>query len=122
MDYEEDYYETDDEYDEYDDDTYEAEAYLNTRTKFYSKPYPSKPVSKNRRPRKSESRKEETLRVPVADVNENMDAVPIAPIPVTTTPNVTKPRRKMLPAPIEKLDEFNIATYLQDLPCRLSVG
>ena len=28
----------------------------------------------------------------------------------------------MLPAPIEKLDEFNVANYLNDLPCGLSIG
>ena len=35
---------------------------------------------------------------------------------------VKKPRRKMLPAPIEQLTEFNVANYLRDLPCGLSVG
>jgi len=122
MDYGEDYYESSNEYDEYDDDTYEAKTYLNTRTG----PYPSNPVLVNKRPRKSrklESQREEALRVPIVDDDEEMDTtVPIAPAPVATVSKPSRPRRKMLPAPIEKLDEFNIATYLQDLPCGLSVG
>ena len=56
------------------------------------------------------------------DDYEEMDIVPIAPVSVTNNSKPFKPRRKMLPVPIEKLDEFNIATYLQDLPCGLSVG
>src|SRR5688572_5031587 len=31
-------------------------------------------------------------------------------------------RRRLLPAPIEQLTEFNVSTYLQNLPCGLSVG
>src|SRR4051812_18166020 len=31
-------------------------------------------------------------------------------------------KRRLLPAPIEQLTEFNVATYLQNLPCGLSVG
>ena len=90
MDYEEDYYGSNDEYSEYEDedDTYEAEMYLNTRTG----PYPSNPISKNKRtrkPRKSESQKEEALRAPLQDDNyEEMDTVPIAPVSVT---NNSKP-------------------------------
>ena len=42
----------------------------------------------------------------------------------TSTPATTvrKPRRKLLPAPIESLNEFQVADYLRDLPCGLSVG
>src|SRR2546423_14709036 len=52
-----DYEDEEDDYYEYDDDEYEV--YLNTRS---GKPYPSNPVSKNRRTRRSESGKEEPLR------------------------------------------------------------
>src|ERR1700722_15163992 len=40
----------------------------------------------------------------------------------TPTTYVKKPRRKLLPAPIEQLNEFNVSEYLQNLPCGLSVG
>jgi hypothetical protein len=33
-----------------------------------------------------------------------------------------KPRRKMMPAPIEHVEEFNISKYIRDLPCGLSIG
>ena len=43
--------------------------------------------------------------------------------PTPTAPNaVKKPRRKLLPAPIESVNEFQVADYLKDLPCGLSVG
>ena len=35
---------------------------------------------------------------------------------------IRKPRAKMMPAPIESLTEFNVAQYLQNLPCGLTVG
>ena len=41
------------------------------------------------------------------------------------TPRTTatkKPTRRLLPAPIEQLTEFNVANYLSQLPCGLSVG
>ena len=40
----------------------------------------------------------------------------------TPTAYVKKPRRKLLPAPIKQLNEFNVSEYLQNLPCGLSVG
>ena len=113
-------YFTEDEYDE-DEDYLESEAFLNTRTG----PYPSTPVSKNRRGRKprSESNIEETLRIPVPEVQPEMEAVPIPA--AFNSPNSQvlpkKVRKKMLPAPIEVLDEFNVASYLQQLPYGLSV-
>ena len=60
---------------------------------------------------RSESQKEEQTRL-VPDV-EMQDAEPL---------KSKKVRRKMLPAPIEQLTEFNVANYLRDLPCGLSVG
>src|SRR6266536_1664007 len=114
---EEDYY--DDEYqeEEYYDD-YEAETYVSTRERSYEAP-----VSPSKRRKQSESRKEESLRMSPQDVEAPMD-FEFTPFG-TTAPHATKekkPRRKMIPAPIEQLNEFNVATYLQDLPCGLSVG
>ncbi|PKY60196.1 hypothetical protein RhiirA4_333276 [Rhizophagus irregularis] len=43
-------------------------------------------------------------------------------IQVSGSSQPKKARRKMLPAPIEQLNEFNVANYLRDLPCGLSVG
>jgi hypothetical protein len=114
---EEYYYSSDEEYDN--DECYEAETYLNTR-KGPKGPYPANVVSKNKRGRKpkSESLQEELLRVPEPQ-NEQMETIPIPPV---ESSRPKKSQRKMLPAPIEKLDEFNVASYLQDLPCGLSVG
>ena len=48
------------------------------------------------------------------------------PDPVTEPVRIEKalkaPKRRLLPAPIEQLTEFNVSTYLQNLPCGLSVG
>ena len=33
-----------------------------------------------------------------------------------------QPKYKLLPSPIEQVTEFNIAQYIKDLPCGLSVG
>jgi len=33
-----------------------------------------------------------------------------------------KVKYRMMPAPIESFTEFNVATYLQNLPCELTVG
>ena len=122
MEYEEEEYDDNEYYDEdiYEDE-YEAETYITTR----STPYPTGPVSKNRRPRRSESNREETLRIPINNPDVTMEYVEEPTQPNNVTPTGVKekkPRKKMLPAPIEQLTEFNVATYLQDLPCGLSVG
>ncbi|CAB4414538.1 unnamed protein product [Rhizophagus irregularis] len=112
LDYEEEYYyKTEEEYEEYDDE-YETELYAFKR----KEPYPREIREVKRRvmPR-SESRKEEQTRV-VQD-EEMQDA-----IQVSGSSQPKKARRKMLPAPIEQLNEFNVANYLRDLPCGLSVG
>ena len=44
------------------------------------------------------------------------------PVPVRTEKPSKTPRRRLLPAPIEQLTEFNVSIYLQNLPCGLSVG
>ena len=115
-----DYY-TEDEFDE-DEEYLESETFLNTR----SGPYPSAPVSKNRRGRRprSESNIEETLRMPTPEVQPEMDPVPIPSAYNSVASPVTpkKIRKKMMPAPIEALDEFNVASYLQNLPCGLTIG
>ncbi|CAB4438607.1 unnamed protein product [Rhizophagus irregularis] len=112
LDYEEEYYyETEEEYEEYDDE-YETELYAFKR----KEPYPREIREVKRRvmPR-SESRKEEQTRV-VQD--EEMQDV----TQVSGSSQPRKARRKMLPAPIEQLNEFNVANYLRDLSCGLSVG
>ncbi|CAB4418294.1 unnamed protein product [Rhizophagus irregularis] len=112
LDYEEEYYyETEEEYEEYDDE-YETELYAFKR----KEPYPREIREVKRRvmPR-SESRKEEQTRV-IQD-EEMQDATQ-----VSGSSQPKKARRKMLPAPIEQLNEFNVANYLRDLPCGLSVG
>jgi hypothetical protein len=40
----------------------------------------------------------------------------------TTVAEQKKPRRKLMPAPIERVDEFNVADYVGQLPSGLSVG
>jgi hypothetical protein len=114
---EEYYYSSDEEYES--DEYYVAETYLNTR-KGPKAPYLTNVVSKNKRGRKpkSESLQEELLRIPETQ-NEQMETTLIPPV---QSSKPKKSKRKMLPAPIEKLDEFNMASYLQDLPCGLSVG
>ena len=120
-DYEADGYYSD-EYEEYgDDNDCEVETYISTRetrSKTRGKPYSEGITSKNKR---SESRKEENLRSIVQDVPETYEEEISTPTPMTVDKQ-RKPRRKMLPAPIEKLDEFSVADYLKDLPCGLSVG
>ena len=123
-------FEYDEEYQEdgYDEEEDEYEVYLNTRGGKYQ-PYPTTPVSSNRRPRKSESRKEETLRTPqfTRVDNDNMEIIEDEPISheakeMKKDNGPKSARRRLLPAPIESLTEFNVATYLQNLPCGLSVG
>ncbi|GBB99189.1 hypothetical protein RclHR1_03440022 [Rhizophagus clarus] len=106
IDYKEEYYETD-EYEEYDDE-FETEIYAFKRKEPYQREV--REVKRRAMPR-SESQKEEQTRL-VPDV-EMQDAEPL---------KSKKVRRKMLPTPIEQLTEFNVANYLRDLPCRLSVG
>ncbi|CAB4438749.1 unnamed protein product [Rhizophagus irregularis] len=112
LDYEEEYYyETEEEYEEYDDE-YETELYAFKR----KEPYPREIREVKRRVMPcSESRKEEQTRV-VQD--EEMQDV----TQVSGSSQPRKARRKMLPAPIEQLNEFNVANYLRDLSCGLSVG
>src|SRR3984957_12479968 len=112
--YEKEYYEEDDEYYK---KKFETEAYVTGR----AKPYPTELISKNKRTLRLEFRKEQELLtptvqdIPMEDFEENV----AQPIPTTY---VKKPRRKLLPAPIEQLNEFNVSEYLQNLPCGLSVG
>ena len=81
-----------------------------TRSQTRGKPYSEGIVSKNKR---SESKREESLRTTVQDEPEIYDE--ITPTEPMTVDKQRKPRRKMLPAPIEKLDEFSVADYLKDL-------
>ena len=96
-----------------------------------ARPYPKGPVSKNRRGRPDEAQREELLRpTKTQRFNPNMFKfdeemeVEQVPTPEPTTKQKTEkpPRRRLQPAPIEQLTEFNVSTYLQNLPCGLSVG
>lgn len=125
------------EYDTEDEEEETYEAYVTTRSR--STPYPSGAVSKNRRPKQSESRKEEELLFDTSSTPMEEDVIiepetesepEPTPAPIKkkggrpkADPNAPKkPRRKMMPAPIESLTEFQVASYLQDLPCGLTVG
>ena len=112
---EEEYYEDEYPEEEYYDD-YEAETYISTRERSYNTPAPP-----SKRRKQSESRREENLKIPQQNLETPMDFefTPFeTPAPLAKE---KKPRRKMIPAPIKQLNKFNVATYLQDLPCGLSV-
>ncbi|GBB87795.1 hypothetical protein RclHR1_01430004 [Rhizophagus clarus] len=90
------------------DDEFETEIYAFKRKEPYQREV--REVKRRAMPRSKSQKEEQTRFVP--DV-EMQDAEPL---------KVKKVRRKMLPAPIEQLTEFNITNYLKDLPCGLSVG
>src|ERR671910_496314 len=46
----------------------------------------------------------------------------LIPEPTNIQRTEKTPRRRLQPAPIESLTEFNVSTYLQNLLCGLSVG
>jgi hypothetical protein len=100
LDYEETEYYEDEEFEEYDD--VEAELYAFKRKEPYSR---DTREAKRRAIPRSESVREELNRTNVPDIE--MGEV--------ESSKVKKPRRKMLPAPIEQLTEFNVANYLRDL-------
>ncbi|GBC36526.2 hypothetical protein GLOIN_2v1777707 [Rhizophagus irregularis DAOM 181602=DAOM 197198] len=111
------YDEYEDEYEEEWEEEDEYEAYVTTR--FRSVPYEiSSPRGK--RTRFSESRKEDQLRTqPILPVT------PSTPMDMDATAEPStkrKVRTKMVPAPIENVNEFDIAKYISDLPCGLSIG
>ena len=122
-----DYFTSEEEYEE-------SEIYEATRAR--KTPYPRGATSKNRRVTRSESRREQELRDNTRanqtgtyespfTVDEEMDDVAYdepTEVKVENAPKVKRPRYKMMPAPIESLTEFNVATYLQNLPCGLTVG
>src|SRR5947208_5196234 len=118
------YIEYDDEYDQteyyfkeeenYSDEEYQEVYQAGTQQ---NQPYPTSAKSKNRRGRKpnSESNKEQNLRfeMPMDDVIQ---------MPAVQTEQPKKRRAKMVPAPIEELNEFNVAQYLRNQPCGLTIG
>ncbi|GET63249.1 hypothetical protein GLOIN_2v1777707 [Rhizophagus irregularis DAOM 181602=DAOM 197198] len=111
------YDEYEDEYEEEWEEEDEYEAYVTTRSR--SVPYEiSSPRGK--RTRFSESRKEDQLRtqpIPPVTPSTPMD------MDATAEPSTKrKVRTKMVPAPIENVNEFDIAKYISDLPCGLSIG
>ncbi|CAB4434014.1 unnamed protein product [Rhizophagus irregularis] len=106
------YDEYEDEYEEEWKEEDEYEAYVTTRSR--SVPYEiSSPRGK--RTRFSESRKEDQLRtqpIPPVTFSTPMDMDAIA-----ETSTKRKVRTKMVPVPIENVNEFDIAKYISDLPC-----
>ena len=104
----------DNEYDASEDEE-EAEVYLNTRSRSYNK-------------NTSESGKEQRLRKRIRtgdEMDEGDDAETYIPAPATAEapiPTRKRSRRKMKPAPIENVTEFDIAQYIKDLPCGLTIG
>ncbi|CAB4415083.1 unnamed protein product [Rhizophagus irregularis] len=111
------YDEYEDEYEEEWEEEDEYEAYVTTRSR--SVPYEiSSPRGK--RIRFSESRKEDQLRtqsIPPVTPSTLMDMDATAETSIKR-----KVRTKMVPAPIENVNEFDIAKYISDLPCGLSIG
>ena len=94
---------------------------MNTR----SGPYPRNAVSKNKRgPVKIQSKNLPKHRVTIEEVEMGDPMLETEPItePVRAEKVPKAPKRRLLPAPIEQLTEFNVSTYLQNLPCGLSVG
>ncbi|GBC39113.2 retroviral-like aspartic protease 1 [Rhizophagus irregularis DAOM 181602=DAOM 197198] len=111
------YDEYENEYEEEWEEEDEYEAYVTTRSR--SVPYEiSSPRGK--RTRFSESQKEDQLRTqPIPPVT------PSTPMEMDATAEPStkrKVRTKMVPAPIENVNEFDIAKYISDLPCGLSIG
>ncbi|HVI20426.1 MAG TPA: hypothetical protein VM660_00015, partial [Bacillus sp. (in: firmicutes)] len=147
--YDDDYYE-EESYNEYDNYYSEAEIYGATRSgKMFGEtnPYPSMAKSKNKRgmTKRSESQAEDQLRYEVgydsteiedvemgeAETEEETDEEEeiIKPKPVKkvgkTATKVTVPKkikRKLQPAPIEQVTEFDVAKYISNLPAGLNVG
>ena len=54
----------------------------------------------------------------------NTDEKTYIPAPLEPTPSEPKKKskRKLKPAPIENVNEFDIAQYISDLPCGLTIG
>ena len=113
--YEEEYEEEDDYYEEEE----EAEVFVQTR----ANPYPSNPVSKNKHPRRSESTREEALRIPYNSTTSIPIEMDTDPIPTTTIPpKPKKTRGKLRNALIEDITKLNVSTYIGNLSSGLSVG
>ncbi|PKB92462.1 hypothetical protein RhiirA5_444582, partial [Rhizophagus irregularis] len=95
----------------------EYEAYVTTR--FRSVLYEiSSP--RRKRTRFSESRKEDQLRtqpIPPVTSSTSMDMNA-----TTETSTKKKVRTKKVSAPIKNVNKFDIAKYISDLPCGLSIG
>ena len=73
----------------------------------------------------TESRNEQRMRKRVQSGDEmNTDEETYIPAPLEPTPSEPKKKskRKLKPAPIENVNEFDIAQYISDLPCGLTIG
>jgi len=88
----------------------EAEVYLHTtRVRSYN----------------TESRNEQRMRKRVRSGDKmNTDEKTYIPVPLESTSSESKKKskRKLKPAPIENVNEFDIAQYISDLPCGLTIG
>ena len=88
----------------------EAEVYLHTtRARSYN----------------TESRNKQRMRKRIRSGDEmNTDEETYIPAPLEPTPSEPKKKskRKLKPAPIENVNEFDIAQYISDLPCGLTIG
>ena len=135
-------------YDEYDNYYSEAEAYpahtLRSGNSYKSSPYPSKAQSKGKRATKrSESQIEDQLRydnydssevedidMEEAETEEETEEEVSEPEPLKKTKKSVaktiavpkKIKRKLQPAPIEQVTEFDVAKYISNLSSGLSIG
>ena len=127
--------------DEYDDE--EAEVYLTRSGKSHG-PYPSGARSKNKRTVKnSESQAEDQLRFDTGYTSSEIEDIEMEeaeeeteeesePEPPkktkkkatirTTSVSTPKVKRKLQPAPIEQVSEFDVAKYISNLSAGLTIG
>ena len=78
-------------------------------------------MSKNKRgPVKFQNPPKTKITVEELDMEESTPEPVVEPVRIEKA--LKTPKRRLLPAPIEQLTEFNVSTYLQNLPCGLSVG
>ena len=94
---------------DYYEDEIEAEVYVTSRSgKQYTKPKTRRII------KQSESLQEETLRRPTV-LDEQADSEP-------EIVQTRRARRKLQPAPIEDVTEYNVAEYIRRQPSGLTVG
>jgi hypothetical protein len=121
LNFEEDYeynYENEEEW--YKEDDEEFETYIVT---IHSRSAPYDKNNKNKCPKFSESRKEEELRAPFTQQTTTFTQPIEADTSMTDAPpSKRKVKTKLVPASIENVNEFDIAKYISNLLCGLSIG